>query len=432
MTGTTTPPTPGSTGGPRAWLSAVRLPDDPAARTLLFNALVSSIGTGMFLTGAALFYTRVIGLSSTQMATGLAIAGAVGLLATIPGGMITDRVGARRYVVTVHLVRAVSFCALAFVDSFAAFVLVLAVVAAADGSGPAANEAMVADIFVRAERVRRLALVHAARNVGMSVGAAVGALAVSAGSDAAFRSLVLLNAASFVVVALMVTRLKRFEHRVAREERAEGPEVEGPAERSRVSPRLIVLAAVSGGLLLSDSVLFVALPLWIAGGTSIPEAAIGVALIVNTLLTALIQVPITRLADTYARAVRLFVPGALLMAVAMAAYGAGALLGPILGFALVIVATVVLTVAENAQSAASWQIRYDLAPAGSRARFLSYFSLGEGLQSVYGPLAVTALAVTLGQPGWLLLGGLMVLIAGAIRLLAAWNETRYLHAEESS
>lgn len=405
-------------GRVRRALAAISPPEDPAARVILVNALVSSTGTGMFLTGSALFYTKVVGLSVGEMATGLAIAGAVGLIGTLPGGVLTDAVGARRMVVALHLTRAVCFALLAFSDSVVPFVVLLSVVALADSTGPAANEAMVADIFDRSQRVRRLALTHAARNVGMSIGAAVGALAVSAGTEWAFRGLVLLNAISFVIVAVSVSRLRRFEHR-ARPAAEEAPaSADDPTARSRPSVPFVVLALCAGGLLLSDSVLFVALPLWIADHTEVATAVVGVVLVLNTILTAVIQVPATRLTDPFPRAVRALLPAATLMAVSVAVLGWSGSTGPVVGLVIVLVAAVGLTVAENVQSAASWQIRFDLAPEVGRAKFLSFFSFGEGLQSVYGPLAVTALAISLGRPGWLLLGGLMLVVAALVTVMS--------------
>jgi len=429
MTGTRLDPDVGVGPSPhrfRRILSAVTPPRDPAARVILANALVSSTGTGMFLTGSALFYTRVVGLSVGQMATGLAVAGAVGLVGTIPGGMLTDRFGARRMVVTIHLVRAICFALLAFADSFVPFVVLLSLVALADSTGPAANEAMVADIFDRSERVRRLALTHAARNVGMSVGAVVGAVAVSTGTEWAFRGLVLLNALSFVIVAISVSRLRRFEHRARPTDETEStPRADTSASEQRATParpwpsvQFVLLAVCAGGLLLSDSVLFVALPLWIVDHTEVAAGAVGVVLVLNTVLTALIQVPITRLTDPFPRAVRALLPAGLLMALSVAAIGWSGSVGAVAGLAIVLIAAVGLTIAENVQSASSWQIRFDLAPEAGRARFLSFFSLGEGLQSVYGPLAVTALAISLGEPGWLLLGGLMLLVAALVTVLS--------------
>ena len=49
---------------------AEQLPSGPAARRLAFLSLIDSVGTGLFLAGSALFFSRVVGLSTAQIGFG--------------------------------------------------------------------------------------------------------------------------------------------------------------------------------------------------------------------------------------------------------------------------------------------------------------------------------------------------------------------------
>lgn len=63
------------------------LPATRESKIIALNALVGSVGTGMFLAGSALYFTRFAGLTETQLGVGLALAGIVGLATTVPMGL---------------------------------------------------------------------------------------------------------------------------------------------------------------------------------------------------------------------------------------------------------------------------------------------------------------------------------------------------------
>lgn len=69
-----------------------------------------------------------------------------------------------------------------------------------------------------------------------------------------------------------------------------------------------------------------------------------------------------------------------------------------------------LVVAEMLHSAGSWQIGFDLAPADRIGEYQGLFGTGVTVARTLGPLLLTALLVDWGSPGWLLLGG-MILVA---------------------
>jgi hypothetical protein len=75
----------------------------------------------------------------------------------------------------------------------------------------------------------------------------------------------------------------------------------------------------------------------------------------------------------------------------------------------VLVAGAVLqVVAEMQQSAGSWQLSFDLAPADRIGEYQGFFGTGVTVARTAGPLVLTALLVGWGTVGWLVLGGLML------------------------
>jgi len=66
--------TVGAAAGSRLTALVHRWLPERAAKVLAINAFVGTVGTGLFLTGAVVYYTRVIGLSTQQVGAGLAAA----------------------------------------------------------------------------------------------------------------------------------------------------------------------------------------------------------------------------------------------------------------------------------------------------------------------------------------------------------------------
>jgi MFS family permease len=404
---------------------AAFVPPPGAARILTLNALVGSIGTGLFLTGSVLYYTRVVGLSNTKVGLGLSIAGVCGMVASIPMGELADRVGPRQVLVALHLWRVVGYSLMAFVHSFWAFLVMVCIVTMADRAGPPINQAMVGTLFTKQERVRTMAFLRAVRNIGLSVGALLAGIALTADTPIAYRLLTLGNAVSFLPMALLVASLRRYQRIPATAGASAADDLPVPADLRPLRDIPFVGLAVSNGLLmLHDSVLFVALPLWIAQETSAPRIMVSVMLVINTVLTAVGQVRWTAMTETLPAAVRAMVVSGLILAGASLAFAAAHYGGPVTASLLLVVGIIALTVGENLHSASSWQVSFDLSPAPARAKYLSVFGLGQAGQDMLGPSLITALALGFGATGWIGLGALFAVTGLTTRALARTVESK--------
>jgi MFS-type transporter involved in bile tolerance (Atg22 family) len=78
---------------------------------------------------------------------------------------------------------------------------------------------------------------------------------------------------------------------------------------------------------------------------------------------------------------------------------------------LLLVATVLLTLAEMWQSAGAWTVVAELAPPDRRGEYQGAFRMGGSAQSMIAPAALIALAVTSGGWGWLAVSAMFVAAA---------------------
>ncbi|MFD0349855.1 hypothetical protein ACFQ0M_35165 [Kitasatospora aburaviensis] len=80
-------------------------------------------------------------------------------------------------------------------------------------------------------------------------------------------------------------------------------------------------------------------------------------------------------------------------------------------------AVVAVTVGENLQSVAGWELSYVLSPAAARARYLATFSMGMTAQRIVGPTLLVSALLPLGSWAWVVLAALFA----AASVGAVWS-----------
>ena len=68
------------------------LPPTKLERDLALQCVLSAFATGSFLTGTAVFFTQIVGLTRRQVGLGMSVAAVVALALSIPLGRLSDRV----------------------------------------------------------------------------------------------------------------------------------------------------------------------------------------------------------------------------------------------------------------------------------------------------------------------------------------------------
>lgn len=394
------------------------LPATRESRIIAVNALIGSMGTGMFLASSALYFTRFAGINETQLGVGLGIAGVVGLATTVPMGMLADRFGPRNIILVVCLWRAIGYLAYLRVDGFSQFVVTASLLYIMDRAGQPLNQALVGRLITGTERNRTMGFIRSLRNLGFTVGFSLAGIALTTNSKTAFHWLFIGNALSFLVVFSLVWMLPRLGPAAAKDKG------DGESAKKVVPPirdwRFVAATAANGVMFLHDAILITVLPLWVAEHTASPIWMITVLVTTNTVLTVLAQVRVTRHIGDLATATRATTMSSVLLLFACVAFAASGWTDAS-GWAVVtlVAALLLLTFGELLHSASSWEISFAMAPEAAQGRYFAFFNVGFSAAEIAGPAVVLWLLSRTGPGGWLVIAACFPLSAAL-----SWLGTR--------
>ncbi|NGO80936.1 MFS transporter [Streptomyces sp. YC504] len=387
------------------------LPPRGPQRTLALAQLSNSVGDGAYYVTSALYFTHVVGLDAAKIGLGLTVAWAIGSLVGVPLGRLADRRGPRGTAMLLAVATAAAVASFLVVRDFVPFLLAACAYATAQSGLAAARQALLAGLVTKEERTGALAHLQSTLNAGLAVGAGLGGVALSLGTDGAYLTVFAIDAVSFLACAYVLTRLPAVEPVPA----AEGAKLAVLRDRPYA-----VMTLLNTVLLLRMPLLSLGIPLWITERTEAPEWLVSALFILNTGAVMLFQVRTARAVTglgTAARAIRrsgvlmLLTCGVFALSTGVSAWAAAiALIG----------GSVLLVVAEMLQSAGSWQLGFDLAPPGRIGEYQGFFGTGVTVARTLGPLLLTLLLIEVGAAGWLLLGGLILTASYALGPVTRW------------
>ncbi|MET9183171.1 MFS transporter [Kitasatospora aureofaciens] len=438
-----------------------RLHPDPTVRRLAGITLVNTVGNGLSLSVAVLFFTRVLGLSAAQLGFGMTAAGLCGVVASVPAGRAADRWGARRVLVALVSAEAVGTAGYVFVHSYPAFVLLACAVSAVDRGSSAARNALYAEVLPADRRVAGRAHLRVVTNIGICLGTGLGAIALQLDTRAVYLSAILADAVSYVAVAFLLHRLPvvapaaaSVAASVAAEsrERAGTPGASGieggsgaaarsgaanpsdPVDKGvkqgrRGNPALrdgpfLAVTALCSVLGLQFAVLEVGVPLWIVQQTDAPRITVAGSLVVNTLMVIALQVRATRGTEERTAAARACRRAGLLLAASCLVLALAHGLPGILAAVVVLAGIALQSLAEVMGQAGGWALSYDLAGERGHGAYQGVFNAGTAAALMAGPALVSTAVIGYGPAGWAVLGAVLAAAGLAMGPAVRWAGRR--------
>lgn len=415
---------------------------DPVLRVLVIATLISRVGRGIFLTVTVLYFTFVVGLPAHEVAIVLALASAAGVLSSLAGGWLADRMSARALLIGLSIADGVGLIAYVFAGDFATALVIAVSVGAIEQAANATRTAIIARAFVGERRVEARAVLRTVTNLAIAAGSGIGAIALLVGTPEAYRATIVGAGVAYLLGVTQLVRLPRTGDAPARPLAAPvttatgSTDVAASARAERIArrahspwrdPRYLLLTLLSAAFGMQFGISDVGVPLWIAHHTAAPEVLVAIVLVLNTAIVVVFQVPLSRGTHDLRVAGRVSAIAAWLMAGACVVYALAAGLPAWGAILVVLVAALAHAFAEVLSQAGGWGLSFELADPVRAGTYQGVFSMGYSLGAMCAPLVVASTALEHGLAGWAGLGAIF-LASG----LGTWAIARHAAAHRDA
>ncbi|MFD4610928.1 MDR family MFS transporter [Streptomyces sp. NPDC058451] len=337
------------------------------------STLVNRLGA-FVATFMALYLTLDRGYSASYAGLVAALHGLGGVVSSLAGGVMADRLGRRPTLLVAQSATAVSVAALGFVRDPVAIAAVAFLVGMASNASRPAVQAMMADIVRPEDRVRAFSLNYWAVNLGF----AISSMAAGFIAEYSYLAGFLIEAAMTMACAIVVF-LKLPESR---------PVPDAHASHDGGDPVRLWTVLRDGRFMGVVGTSFLIAVVFQQGSVGLPiamgragftPADYGTALAVNGFLIVALQIPVTRFIEHRD-------PGRLLIISALlAGYGFGltAFAGSVGVFALTVC---VWTLGEMINAPTQTGLVVRLSPAHGRGRYQGVYTLSWSVAALVAPL----------------------------------------------
>jgi MFS family permease len=383
-----------------------------AVWTMEAGGLANAFGNGITFPFVVIYLHSVRDVSLTAAGLVLAFHSLVSLASGPVVGLLVDRIGARRTLAGGLVLMAVGWGAFPLVrETWQAFVFA-GIAGLGNGGFWPSQSALLAGLTPQPRRHAAYALQRVTRNLGIGLGGLVGGLIATTSDPTSFTVLFAVDAATFLVFAVILGAVP-------------DPELPPPEEGAESGRYRDVLRHSVFVRLVGLNVVFVTagyaqielLPVFAHGEAGVSERAIGVIFLVNTLTIVLVQLPVARLLEGRRRMAALAVMTGLWASAWMLVLGGGLWFEAAAAAFAFAVAVVVFGLGECFQGPTQGALVADLAPPRLRGRYMAVSTTSWDIGFIVGPAVGGVVLQHEPYALWPLAAGLCLLAGlGALRL----------------
>ncbi|MFJ6718185.1 MULTISPECIES: MFS transporter [unclassified Streptomyces] len=337
--------------------------------------LIDSVGNGMLLPLGLLYFTDVRGLAPAQVGVAMTAGQAVALPVTFLAGRLLDRLGPKPVVVWANVLSAAGYVLFLVVGGLWQVAGAYVLVQAGINMYFTAQRTLITHLTGPEERRSWFAFTGSLRNVGLAVGAAAAAGALTLFGKDSLSRLIVVDAVTYLLAAACFAVL------TTTPPLTQDAPPSALATRADNARRYLLLVAVNIPYVLAQALLAVLVALYTTHALRLPASAASALFLVNTAIVSGCSTIVTaHLAPKAAR--RAVTAGYLIMAVGMGAFALPAL--PSLAFTAwpaLVVAIALFSVAEILLGPALSELSVSLTPeaAGGFTQGLYQFSWALGM-----------------------------------------------------
>jgi MFS family permease len=390
-------------------LESLGLPNVRGRVPLLAGLAIDSFGGGCAGPLLLLFFTRVADIPLGAAGLTMTIATLFSVAAPAAVGVVIDRVGPRNLVIGAQFAQGLAFVGFFFGRSL--WLLFLCTLIATTGQRVFWSSifSLLSDVSELKERDRWFGLGGMMQAGGFGLGALAAGGLLSFDGDTPFLIAMAVDAVTFFVAGLLLTRIhSAHDPRAAQDN--------GPAPLLRKDRPFLVLIGANSVLALCTMLMGVGLPVYVAEALPAPKWIVGVLLAAISVVLATGQTLVVRHTERRRRTNVMVLAGLL-----WAAWGvlmAGLLHIPA-GLVVpgLVVATLVFASADVLHAATSNALAAAVAPDRGRGKYLSYWQYSFTLASVLVPAFFAQLFDRRAEYPWLAISVLALAAACTIVVL---------------
>lgn len=368
---------------------------DPTVRKLTFANFINTFGNGMFHTVGIIYFSFIVGFGAHKVALAFTIGATVSLAVSVPAGHLADRYSPKLIGIASFILQGIILGAQVFTRSWHVFTILLCLEYFVERFGQNARMAYVARVGDGQKRVEARAYMRAVTNLGIGSGTLIAGIALAINTPTAYKTMIVLDAASFILAAIAYTRVPNVFSTLEKHEKFDWSVLK--------DHRYLIATALNGGLTLHFLIQSVAIPVWVVKETNAPRWWISAIMLMNTLAIVLFQVRTSKKSTDLRVAVKQFQQASLYVAIACLVYALSHGVNAIIASIILLIGMAVHIAGELVGANASWMIAMDLADERRQGVYQGIWSMGFGLTDMVGPTLLVALVIGVGQLGWVAL-----------------------------
>ena len=391
-------------------LHRLGFPDVGPHRRFVGALALDAVGSGIWMPLSMLYFLHQTSLGLVRLGLAMTIANTLVIPLVAYLGALVDRVGPKRVIQLGNAGAAVAFLLYPFAHSLAAVTVLVFAASLTRTAFWSALGPMVTQITEPGERELWFGFLQAMRNAGFGIGGVLAAVALTVGTDAAYQSVVLGNAVSYVAAFALMVGV------------AGGGRV-AAAHRDRSSPWVAfgdrsyrVLVAVILCYALTGTTLSIAMPVYFVDGLGLPGWTPGTVYVINTVMIGVGQGLVVRRMTGVVRR-RVLHAAVVFTALSYLLLWAADVVTVEVGVVVVLVGAVVYTLGELTAGPVVAALSAEAAPSALRGRYMAATQLAWSVAGAVGPLLW---AFLLARGAWAAWGVSLVLCAawsGLVQLL---------------
>jgi MFS family permease len=355
--------------------------------------MIDRLGGGLLYPFFSLYLTSHFGISMSEVGLLFAVFSIAGLVGSLLGGSLTDRMG-RRWMIILSLV-ATSLTALAMglVNTTGLFFVIAFISGLFAEAGTPAYHSAVADLLPQESRAGGFAILRVGINLSAALGPLLGGLIATRSYLGLFAADAIFSlAAASIVFGWLPETLPALAGRQGSADRSAEGTTGGYLHIFR-DLAFMLFFGLSTLAWLTYANMDTTLGVYLRDWHGVPPEGYGVLLALNGLMVLLLQLWVTRRAEKFAPM--------LMMALAAVLFGIGfGLYGIVSGYAGFLLAMAVITFGEMISLPLANALVSNLAPEDMRGRYNAVFGMSWVLAFGLGPF-LGGLIMDSSHPDWL-------------------------------